>query len=44
LATQENFRATNMEFDLLTIIRGLAIAVFLSGLIWAGWNLSKPLP
>jgi len=33
-----------MEFDLLTIIRGLAIAVFLSGLIWAGWNLSKPLP
>ncbi len=31
-----------MEFDLLTIIRGLAIAVFLSGLIWAGWNLSKP--
>lgn len=31
-----------MEFDLLTIFRGLATAVFLSGLIWAGWSLSKP--
>ena len=31
-----------MEFDLLTIIGGLAIAAFLSGLIWAGWTLSKP--
>ena len=31
-----------MEFDLLTIIGGLAIAVFFSGLIWAGWILSKP--
>ena len=32
-----------MEFDLLTIIGGLAIAVYLSGLIWAGWILSKPI-
>ncbi len=31
-----------MEFDLLNIIRGLAIAIFLSGLIWAGWTLRKP--
>jgi hypothetical protein len=31
-----------MEFDLLTIIGGLAIAVYLSGLIWAGWILGKP--
>ena len=31
-----------MEFDLLSIFRGLAIAAFLSGLIWAGWALSKP--
>ena len=31
-----------MEFDLPTNVRGLAMAVFLSGLIWAGWSLSKP--